>query len=161
MDIAWDSELAQFLTDLSTVQEETLQLLTAKRELLVHMDAAGLAALAPREETLIARLQQCLDRREQLLQRAAGEGLPASDLQTLAKAIPGSQRRQVDAQLQSAASRTRLLRHHSLTNWVLVQRTLLHLGQMLEIIATGGRLRPTYEKGKPSATPGSLMDWAA
>jgi hypothetical protein len=120
-----------------------------------------LAALAPHEETLIARLQQCLQRREQLLERAAGEGLPAANIETLAKSLPGSQRRQLDAQLQSAASRTRLLRHHGLTNWVLVQRTLLHLGQMLEIIATGGRLRPTYEKGKPAATPGSLVDWAA
>ena len=161
MDIAWDSELAQFLTDLSAVQEETLQLLTTKRQLLVKMDTAGLAALAPHEETLIARLQQCLDRREQMLQRAAGEGLPAANITTLAKSLPGGQHRQLDAQLQSAASRTRLLRHHGLTNWVLVQRTLLHLGQMLEIIATGGRLRPTYEKGKPTATPGSLIDWAA
>ena len=161
MDITWDSELAQFLTDLSAVQEETLQLLTTKRELLVKMDTAGLATMAPHEESLIARLQQCLQRREELLERAAGEGLPAANIQTLAKSLPGDARRQIDAQLQSAASRTRLLQHHGLTNWVLVQRTLLYLGQMLEIIATGGRLRPTYEKGKPTATPGSLMDWAA
>ena len=40
----------------------------------------------------------------------------------------------------------RLLQHHSLTNWVLVQRTLIHLSQVLEIIATGGRLKPTYGK---------------
>jgi hypothetical protein len=38
----------------------------------------------------------------------------------------------------------RVLQHHSLANWVLAQRRLLHVAQSLEIIATGGRMRPTY-----------------
>jgi len=54
-----------------------------------------------------------------------------------------------------------LLQHHSLVNWVVIQRTLLHLSQMLEIIATGGRLQPTYGKGESSTASGTLMDWAA
>ena len=46
-----------------------------------------------------------------------------------------------------AAERSRLLQHQSLTNWVLVQRSLLHLSQLIEIIATGGRPKPTYGNG--------------
>ena len=59
-----------------------------------------------------------------------------------------------------AAGKSRLLQHQSLTNWVVVQRTLLHLSQLLEIIATGGRLRPTYGKESPAASGGALLDHA-
>ena len=57
--------------------------------------------------------------------------------------------------------RTRVLRHHSLTNWVLVQRTLIHLSQMLEIIATGGEMQPTYGKEESVHARGALVDRAA
>jgi hypothetical protein len=63
--------------------------------------------------------------------------------------------------MREAADRSRLLQHQSLTNWVLVQRTLLHLSQMIEIIATGGRPKPTYEKGPGSNSGGALVDRAA
>jgi hypothetical protein len=42
------------------------------------------------------------------------------------------------------AARMRVLQHHSLVNWVLAQRALLHVSQLLEIIATGGRTQPNY-----------------
>jgi hypothetical protein len=55
----------------------------------------------------------------------------------------------------------RLLQHHSLANWVLAQRSLLHVAQMLEIIATGGRLQPTYGNGESSMSGGALVDHQA
>jgi hypothetical protein len=40
---------------------------------------------------------------------------------------------------------------------VIAQRTLIHLSQLLEIIATGGRLQPTY--GRAVAEPcGALLN---
>ena len=63
--------------------------------------------------------------------------------------------------MREATARMRLLQHHSLTNWVLVQRTLIHLSQMLEIIATGGRLKPTYGKDDSVNSGGFLVDQAA
>jgi hypothetical protein len=70
------------------------------------------------------------------------------------------QRQTVTPQLKHTAARARLLQHQSLANWVLAQRTVLHLSQMLEIIATGGRLQPTYGKENSAATGGSLVDQA-
>jgi hypothetical protein len=64
-------------------------------------------------------------------------------------------------QIKESASRMRLLQHESLANWVLAQRTLLHISQMLEIIATGGRLLPTYGPGEPTLTGGALVDQEA
>jgi hypothetical protein len=41
-----------------------------------------------------------------------------------------------------------------------VQRTMLHLSHMVEIIATGGQLKPTYGKGGATTNSGALMDQA-
>ena len=49
----WESELASFLTDLSKVQGETLQVLTRKRQCLVGIDTEGLTALAAQEQQVI------------------------------------------------------------------------------------------------------------
>jgi flagellar biosynthesis/type III secretory pathway chaperone len=161
METVWEPELARFLSELSAVQDETLAVLTKKRQLLVDADTNGLAAIAPQEQELITRLQQCLDQREQLLRRASEEGLPAENLKTLTRALPKPQRDALARPMQAATARTRLLQHQGLTNWLLVQRTLLHLAQMLEIIATGGRLQPTYGRGEAAAVSGALVDRAA
>ena len=161
METAWESELASFLTELSSVQDESLQVLSTKRELLVSADLEGLAEVARREQVLIERLQGCLDRRAELLNRAAKEGLPSESLRSLAAALPDDDRKELRGPLQETAERIRLLRHQSLTNWVLVQRTLIHLSQMLEIIATGGQMQPTYGSEESAQPRGALVDRAA
>lgn len=161
MPSSWDVELAEFLTDLSVVQSQSLEMLSKKRELLVSADVEGLAALAGQEEQIIERLQECLDRRRSLLERAAAEGLPDDSLKSLATALPGHQAGDAPERIREASARARLLQHHSLTNWVLVQRTMIHLSQMLEIIATGGRLKPTYSKEEDAHACGALVDHVA
>lgn len=160
METAWESELAEFLTDLSAVQDESLEVLTRKRQLLVAADTEGMAQVAQREQVLIERLQGCLRRRAELLSRAADEGLPSENIRSLATALPNADRAKLTDQVNQAAARARLLEHHSLTNWVVVQRTLIHLSQMLEIIATGGQMQPTYEKGESANASGALVDRA-
>ncbi len=160
MTTTWESELAGFLTQLSAVQDESLEILTAKRRLLVAADAEGLAELSKREQTLIERLQGCLRRREELLSRAENEGLPSESIRSLTAAMPAPERRELTAQVNQATGRARLLQHHSVTNWVLVQRTLIHLSQLLEIIATGGTGKPTYGKKDSVDASGTLVDRA-
>jgi flagellar biosynthesis/type III secretory pathway chaperone len=161
METAWDTELATFLTDLSAVQEESLEILARKRQLLVDADRTGLAEIAGREQALIERLQASLARREALLGRAAAEGLPSDSLRALSSALTDHQQGSLADQLDQATGRARLLRHHALTNWVLVQRTLIHLSQMLEIIATGGQMQPTYDREDSVEANGALVDRAA
>ena len=160
METTWDSELAKFLTELSAVQDETLEVLTRRRSLLLAADAEGLAKVGRQEEELIGRLQDCLERREDLLQQAAAEGLPSDSIRSLTKALPGPQGKELAERAHQASRRARLLQHHSLTNWLVVQRTLLHLSQILEIIATGGRMQPTYCKDEPVTATGALVDRA-
>jgi len=160
MEIRWEEELSALLSDLSAVQAELLDLLSRKRQLLVTADLEGLADLQPDEEQLAGRLQACHDQRAALLQRAAERGLPATSVRELTAALPRDQRHELTPRVKQTAARARLLQHQSLANWVLAQRTVLHLSQMLEIIATGGRLQPTYGKENSAAAGGSLVDQA-
>lgn len=156
----WEADLAGLLNELSATQQELLAVLASKRQYLVTADLAGMKSLEPREQSLVERLQACYRQRGELLARAAAEGLPSDSVQSLSSALPGVGDT-LARQLDEAGQRTRHLQHQSLTNWVIVQRTLLHLAQLLEIIATGGRARPTYGKGDSVNTTGSLVDQAA
>jgi hypothetical protein len=157
----WETEIGEFLAELADVQGALLATLHEKRQFLATSDHAGLASMADRERILVERLQACQDRRQQLLSRAGEEGLPADSIKTLSQRLPAESRGHMQASIREASERSRLLQHQSLTNWVLVQRTLLHLSQMVEIIATGGRVRPTYGRGSDHAPSGALVDRAA
>lgn len=156
----WEGPLTQLLADLSETQTELLDVLGRKRDLLAGDDRAGLAAIQPEEQRLADRLAECQQRRQSMLSAAGERGLPQRDLKSLADAMPDAARKSLRPKIRDARSRARLLQHQSLTNWVLVQRTLLHLSQMIEIVATGGEKPPTYEKSGPSAAGGVLMDQA-
>jgi hypothetical protein len=161
MNDTYESEIGKLLTELADVQSGLLAVLSEKRQLLVAGDVTALTAIGAREQELAVRLQACHDQRQQLLAKADAEGLPADSIQSLSNRLPDSSRKLVQAGIREAANRTQLLRHQSLTNWVVVQRSLLHLSQMIEIIATGGRPKPTYDKGSGSHSGGALVDRAA
>jgi len=160
MDIHWESELAELLGRLSATQQRLLALLVRKRELLLNRDHQGLAALMPEEEALCEELQACYQRRQALLEQAETAGLPSDSIRSLADALPREQAKPLEKPLRDSLERSRLLRHQSVAQWVVVQRTLLHLSQMLEIIATGGRSKPTYGNSSAPTGSGALMDRA-
>jgi len=158
-DDSWERDITALLNELSAAQTDLLSLLDEKRQLLVSRDVAALAEMAPREAAIVARLQACQVQRRELLDRAASQQLPSDSIRSLAKVMPA--RLEMTEQVETAARRFRLLSHHSLANWVLIQRSLLHLSQLLEIIATGGRKSPTYGKVETGRSGGSLVDQAA
>lgn len=160
MNINWEHELASLLRELSDVQHELLAVLRVKRELLVAADAEGLGRLQEREQQLCQRLQSCHERRVELLGLAQQQGLPADSIKSLA-ATATSHGARLGKQVTEVSGRMRLLHHHCLTNWVLAQRALLHVSQLLGILATGGRLQPTYGTGESNHSRGALVDQEA
>jgi hypothetical protein len=156
----YETDIASLLADLSSVQEDLLALLAEKRNLMAVGDVDGLNAAQHRADALIDRLSACQQRRQALLVRAGKEGLPAGNVRALAAAVAENDVDQLDASFADTRRRTRLLQHHSLTNWVIVQRSLIHLSQMIEILATGGRLRPTYDSRNVADDRGGLVDRA-
>jgi hypothetical protein len=161
MNDTWEADIAGLLTELSVVQGALLALLAEKRRILASGDHAALAATAEQEQQLVQRLTNCHEQRQQLLRRAAEEGLPSDSIRSLSSALPAESRSRVHGGIDQAHERGKLLQHQCLTNWVLVQRTLLHLSQMIEIIATGGRPLPTYGNGSDRTKSGALVDRAA
>ena len=159
--VDWESDLANLLGELTSVQTELLSVLEAKRERMGKNDIDGTAELRPRAEQLLDRLQSCHERRNNLLRTVADEGRPAATLGKLAIRATRENRDKLTRQVKDASLRMRLLQHQSIANWVLAQRTLLHVAQMLEIIATGGRLQPTYGNGESSMSGGALVDQQA
>jgi hypothetical protein len=160
LDTSWEAELAEYLHELSAAQDELLGVLNRKLALLGAADTAGLQQLAPIEQALGERLNACYQRRNEMLGRAGAQGLPADSLRSLTGSLQGKQRKQLIADVSQAEAKSRLLQHQSLTNWVVTQRALLHLSHLLEIIATGGRLRPTYGREDPAAVSGALLNRA-
>jgi hypothetical protein len=160
----WETELAELLVELSSVQDDMLSLLQKKREQMMAPDAAVLEQSNEQQRQVCARLEACYQRRQQMLEAAQAQGLPAASIRQLTaslKDVGPEKRAQFGDQIERVSGRMRLLQHHSLTNWVLAQRSLLHLTQILEIIATGGRLKPTYGDDSSAAATGALVDRAA
>lgn len=158
MQTNWELELATFMNDLLAVQSETLDMLVQRREMLAKADLDGLVGLGHHEQELVDRLQGCLARREELLDRAKQEGLDSKNIQSLTQSLPPEQRGDAKRQVTEVNAKTRLLKKQTLVNWVITQKALIHLSQMLEIIATRGRGKPTYEKGNQAATGGLLIN---
>jgi hypothetical protein len=140
----WEAEISGLLDELSSVQADLLDVLAKKRDALATANVETLASLQPVEQELGSRLEHCQARRAELLAAARQEGLPGESVSKLAMRVGGGKRGRLGRQVKDSAARMRLLQHHSLANWVLAQRSLLHVSQLLEIIATGGRLQPTY-----------------
>ncbi len=157
----WEEELSDYLAELTSVQSELLVVLNDKRERMAAADLQGLEQTQPRAEQLAARLQACQSRRQDMLQQAAAEGRPAGSLQQLARSLDSSGSSEIVGRVKSAAASSELLRHQTLTNWIFAQRSLLHVAEMLEIIATGGRLQPTYGGGDAASSTGSLLNQEA
>jgi hypothetical protein len=157
---SWEGEIASLLGNLAHVQRDLLDVLAEKRRVLATGNLDAINAIAAREADLIPRLQACQDIRQDLLARAADDGLPADSIRSLTAALPSSGRVRMQSDVEQAQHRSRFLQSECLTNWVLVQRMLLHLSQLIEIIATGGQQKPTYGNGSERQGSGFLVDRA-
>ncbi len=156
-----EAEITDLLDELAAVQEELLGVLAVKREHLAAVDLDGLASTQVREEELAERLRRCQERRADLLTSARKAGFEGDNIGRLAGLAEGGKRGKLSEQAKEASAKMRLLRHESLTNWVLAQRALLHVSQLVEIIATGGRLQPTYGERESVHSRGSLVNQEA
>jgi flagellar biosynthesis/type III secretory pathway chaperone len=155
-----DNELANLLCELSDVQGELLRVLGEKRQCILQGDTSSMARMASRETEIIGRLEACHRRRSALLNEAKSSGIAATTLTDLASRIsPGRGGiSSSEHDLRTTKENFRKLQSESLSNWVLAQRSLLHVSQLLEIIATGGRIQPTYEKDASTLARGNLVD---
>lgn len=151
-------EVNGLLSELKSVQEELLAVLNEKHKYLAVADVESMAPLQAKEQQLMERLNQCQLRREQILKLAQSQGTSVDSISQLANKLPSGRMGDLGKEVRESQTRMKLLQHQSLTNWVLAQRGLLHVSQMLEIIATGGRIQPTYGDKERLHARGGLLD---
>jgi len=156
--VSLERELVDFLGDLSALQDDLLAVLNDKRKALSRGDLTGISELQGREESLLGRLNEMQSRRDSLLARAGNEGRPRQNLERLAHSIDHTTGTALTPRISAMNARTRILRGGAFTNWLLAHRTLLHLSQLVEIIATGGRMKRTYTEGESVHARGALLD---
>ena len=157
----FEAEVASLLGELSSVQAELLSVLQAKRQRMASVDVAGMEESQSREQALCARLEECHRRRAELLAAARQQGAAADSLGTLVRRGKAGGGAKIGEKAKEISAQMRLLRHESVTNWVLAQRSLLHVAQLIEIIATGGRMQPTYGEGESVHSRGALVNQEA
>jgi len=153
-----EQQTAEFLRHISDVQSELLQVLNQKRDLMIANDLEGMQQAQECEQVLLARLQDLQDSRQELLSTAGERGLPADSVKSLVKALESPEDRNMTRQAAQAGNAMRHIQNETLTNFVLAQQTVIHLSQLLQIIATGGKIKPTYEADNASNQGGTLVD---
>lgn len=157
-DIDLEQETANFLQQLSDVQAELLEVLHLKRAQMVANDLEAMEQTLQSEQALLERLDLLRQSRESLLQGAKGQGMPADSVQSLVRAFGDSSAGRLASRATAAKDAMRHIQNETLSNFVLAQQTVLHLSQLLQIIATGGRIKPTYEAENASNQGGTLVD---
>ncbi|MCH8830574.1 MAG: hypothetical protein IID45_13440 [Planctomycetes bacterium] len=153
------AEVKRFLSRLEAVQQELTLHFERKTIALKSARAPELRQLAEIEKGLVSRLQQNLAEREEILDRARKQGLPAKTLQQLTESIAGGDwpllRLRIDRARQSAAG----LRRESWIHWIVASRTYSNYDALLEIIANRGEAAPVYgDTQKLHAKGGAILD---
>ena len=159
--VDWEAELLQLLNDLSTLQGELLAVLAGKRKAISQNNLEDIQQLQSREQELSRQLEACQVRRQSLLENAKKRGMPGDSISGLSKVLPTQTRDRVGRKVLGVRRQMQLVQNECLTNWVLTQRSLLHLSQLMEIFAGGGRSRPTYGKDYAETARGALVDGEA
>ncbi|MBI1248295.1 hypothetical protein GC197_10715 [bacterium] len=154
----FEQETATFLQTLSDVQADLLNVLHRKREQMVANDMQAMQETMVSEQELVERLENLRDTRQNLLANAKGQGLPSDSLHALARSFTDGESGELAQKAHHAQDAMRHIQNETLTNFVLAQQTVLHLSQLLQIIATGGKIKPTYEAENASSQGGTLVD---
>ena len=155
----WLEDASEFLRELIAVQQDLAAQLVIHR---AERDGSqSPLAIAP-DASLLERLESCHQKRSTLLKAAGEAGLRNGSLQgAIAACSREPQALQAEALLRQAASTSRRLQLASVTHWMLAQRSLTHVSQLLEILATGLPQPPTYGNGAVPTACGGLLDQAA
>ena len=157
-------QLTGILNDLEPIQKQLLELYEQKSRALKKVDPVRIEQLTAIEEQLTNELQFILLRRQQLLQSAEQQGLPAGSMQELLPALGLgiTVSEPIAERIEVVQQRSQKLRHESWVQWIVSQRSFQHYSQILELIAHAGQKTPTYSRGEnESGSGGAIFDASA
>ncbi len=154
-------ELERFAAALIEAQRTLLEVLRRKCGLLASSDLNGLAALQATETEAAQRLQTIVSWRAKLLDAAKRGGLNCETLTELARSLDGPKRAGVLASLAAAHQLALQLQQESWVHWVITNRCCNFYGEVLELIAHGGKKSPTYQSEDWVERGGAVLNASA
>lgn len=147
-------EIEKLLVSIIGIQEELAQIYRAKREAVRKATAAEIDRLTSREERLVLELKVHLRQRHQILQRANPSVGASDSLEKLVESFPDPERSRLLAQIAETRRLVEMNRRESWVLWIVSKQSLRLFGDLLDLIANGGRKAPVYFAG-----PGAEMSF--
>jgi len=156
-------EIEQLLVAIVALQEELSVVYRAKREAVRKASAAEIDRLTRQEDRVATDLKARLRHRHQILQRVNPMVAPTDSLEKLVQSFAEPTR----SRLLGLFERTRRLveanRRESWVLWIVSKQSLRLFGDVLDLIANGGRKAPVYFAGPGNEISfgGSILDASA
>ena len=154
------TDLLDFLNQLTETQEQMLVVLRKKQAILVRPEKEALAQVSAEEEQMFEKMQNALNRREELLTIAQVQNIGSDSIEQLCgHFFP----RNVDVQkiLDEVKHRAHQIRLLAYTNWTMSRKSMIHVSQILELLETRGRGKTTYHPRPTDASGGGFVDRVA
>ena len=137
------TDLLDFLNQLIETQDQMLAVLSEKQKILVKPEKEALVRITTDEEHMVEKMQQMLNRREELLTAARLQNIVSDSIEQLCgRFFPQN----VDVQKMLDAVKHRAHQIHLLayTNWTMSRKSMIHVSQILELLETRGQGKTTY-----------------
>ena len=157
------NEIEQLLIAITSHQEELASVYRAKREAVRRANAAEIDRLNQREERLVADLKGRLRHRHQILQRINPIVGPSDTLENLVRSFSDPDRGRLLARMDEIRRLVEANRRESWVLWIVSKQSLRLFGDMLDLIANGGRKAPVYFAGLGNEVSfgGAILDASA
>jgi hypothetical protein len=139
------AEMERFAASLIEAQQALLDILRRKRKALASSDLAALEALEPPESAAAQKLQTLVAWRARILDAARRAGKTFETLSDLVQSLPDPRKNEAIAALATARALAAELQQESWIHWVITNRCCNFYGEVLELIAHGGKKAPTYQ----------------
>lgn len=152
-----EGELERFAAALIDAQQTLRDILSRKRAALTCADATALAELQGPEAEAAQRLQVLAAWRSQLLRKAHDSGRRVGSLTELA----GSLVSPIVETLERARRQAAEIQQETWVQWVIIHRCCSFYGDVVEMIAQGGRKSPTYHQPDLSRSSSVVLDACA
>ena len=154
------TDLQDFLSQLVETQEQMLVVLRKKQAILVRPEKEALTQVSAEEKQMLEKMQNALNRREELLTAARLQSIGSDSIEQLCgHFFP----RNVEMQkmLNEVKHRAHQIRLLAYTNWTMSRKSMIHVSQILELLETRGQGKTTYHPRPTDASGGGFVDRVA
>ena len=155
------TEILEFLDQLIESQNQMLAVLQRKQAILVRPEKEAMVAISSEEEKTLVTMQNTLERREEILTAARLQNVPGETIEQLCEHF-FPRNIEVHTLLNEVKHRTQQIGLLAYTNWTMSRKSLIHLSQILELLETQGKGKPTYHpQSRVASARGVSVDRSA